>query len=257
MKKGQKFSRKILIGQLGLVVLILALTELLVDKNIIDKLFIPAPSRMFVELINLFKGFSVLLDIGITSLEFIIGFIITVIAGVGLGVLVGKNARFERYLKPFMSALMSIPKVALVPVLLVWFGIGMEGKIFFTIFFSFFYVLFNTITGVHETPAKYLRVARVLGANGRQTIFMVILPSAVSTIFAALRVAATAGFMGTIFGEMLAANRGMGFQLTYSAGLYDTGLLFAVVLLITLMSVIILKILDFIEKKFFLKWKYQ
>jgi ABC-type nitrate/sulfonate/bicarbonate transport system permease component len=257
MKREKMRSRKILIWQLGFTAAILAAAEILVDTGRIDKLFIAAPSKTVIEFVKLFKGFAVFQDIGTTLLEYFIGFSISVVLGISLGVLVGRSAKLEKYLKPFVSALMSIPKVTLVPVLLVWFGIGIKSKIFFTIFFSFFYIFFNTITGVKETPRNYLSVARSLGASSRQTVFKVILPSAVPTIFAALRIAATAGFLGTIFGEMLAANHGMGFQLTYSAGLYDTALLFAVTLIITLMSVIILKTIDFIEKKFFLYWKYQ
>ncbi|NPV53224.1 MAG: ABC transporter permease [Firmicutes bacterium] len=249
-------SWPILIGQLMLLSLILIVTEYVVDNNIVGDLYLAAPSQVAAGFIGLLNRSHLFRHLEVTLFEFLLGFASSAALGVSLGLLVARVAVVEKFTKPYLSGLMAIPKVAIIPLLTIWLGIGFFSKAILVFMFSFFPILYNTISGVKQTPDNYLKVARVFGATRLQVITKVILPSAMPTIFAGFRVAAASGLVGALFGEMLASKEGLGNLLTKASQLYNTGQLFAVISVVTVLSVLIIQVLDLLEKSVFLRWKY-
>ncbi len=239
------------------LILLLAAMQWAVDAGLISNLYIASPAQFAGELWTMFSSGMIFEHIWVTLQEFFVGFGASVLLGVVLGVLVATMPKLEDFTRPYFSGIMAIPKVALVPLLTIWFGISLLSKGVLIFLFSFFSVFYNTISGIKQVSTNHLKVARVFEANRLQITWKVLLPSALPTIFAGVRVAAGVGFVGAIFSEMLASKSGLGNLLTKAAQLYKTGELFAIILVVTLLSVLVIQLIDLIEKRFVLKWKYK
>jgi NitT/TauT family transport system permease protein len=248
-------SKAIAAGQILLLVGIALVMQVLVDTKTVSDLFLASPTQIGSALWDMIAGNTLFLNLWVTMQEFLIGFGASVLFGVILGVLVATKPTLEQFSTPYFSTLMSIPKVAIMPLFTIWFGIGLLSKSILIFVFSFFPVFYNTISGIKQTSENHLKVARVFEANRYQTMWNVLLPSALPTIFAGLKVAAATGLVGAIFSEMISSKNGLGNMLQQAAQLYKTGDLFAIIVVVTLLSVGIIKLLDFFEKRFVLKWK--
>lgn len=247
--------RGIVLGQLGLLLILLALCELLVRTEVISSLYLPAPTQVGREILQLFLEGEIYKHIYVTLGEFVVGYMISVITGIAVGMFLVLVPWAERFFRPYLSALMAIPKVTVVPLLALWLGIGVIHKISIVFLFCFFTIAMNTITGIKQTADQHMKVARVFEASRYQTIMKVILPSAAPTIFASLRITAATGLVGALFGEMLASKDGLGNILVKATSLYNTAEAFGIVALVTIVSVLLISLIDLLERKVFMKWK--
>lgn len=243
-----------LIYQLLFLIIILGIVEVLVRSGVVNSLYFPAPISVMNDFIQLFKSGVIWPHLYTTLSEFIIGYSLAVLLGIGLGLVVMIVPWAERFFQPFISALMAIPKVTIVPLLALWLGIGFTHKITIVFLFCFFTILVNTITGIKQVEEKYLKVAKVYEATPWQITWKVTIPSAMPTILAGLKVSAAAGLVGALFAEMLASKAGLGNVLVKATTLFDTSQAFAIVVMVTLMSVLIIALIQLIEKKIF-RWK--
>ncbi len=156
-----------------------------------------------------------------------------------LGVILGRAKNLADLLNPFIMAFYSLPKIALGPLLIIWFGIGMDMKIILTAVVVFFLVFLNTYTGVRGVSQELVAILRLMGANERHVLRKVVLPSAVVWVFAGLRLSVPYAVIGAIVGEMIASNRGLGYLLTYSSIQFDTAGVFAAIFAIVILSSIL------------------
>jgi NitT/TauT family transport system permease protein len=246
---------KLVAGQAALLTLLLIINEFIVQRGLVSNLYLAAPSQVINEFSGLLRQHEVFTHLHVTLTEFVLGYAIAILSGIGLGLFLVLTPYAESFFKPFFSALMAIPKVTIIPLMTLWLGIGLVNKIAVVFIFSFFPILFNTITGIKHTTDNHLKVARVLGATQAQIIRIVILPSAMPTIFAGMRVAAGTGLVGALFGEMFASKEGLGNILVKATQLYNTAQVFAIIVIVTVVSVFIIAVLDLLERKVFLKWK--
>jgi len=253
--KSKRSNRKILIGQIALLLLILGFIEYAVRAGIIGSLYLSEPTRVIGEIIKLFTEGELFHNLAVTLQEFVAGYVLAAAAGVGTGLFLVLVPKAEKFFGPFLSALLAVPKVTIIPLLMLWLGIGLSHKVAIVFLFCFFTIAFNTITGVKQTAENHLKVARVFEASKLQTIIKVILPSAAPTIFAGLRVSAATGLVGALFGEMIASKDGLGNLLVKATSLYDTAKAFAIITIVTIVSVLIIALIDLLEKKVVLKWK--
>lgn len=247
----------LILSQLIFLLLILGMVEILVRNNYIHSLFLPAPTMVLVDLFTLFEDGFIWQHIYVTLLEFIIGYSLAVIIGISCGILLVYINRAEQFFQPFIAALMAIPKVTIVPLLALWLGIGYTQKVTIVFLFCFFTILVNTITGIKQTEEKYMKVAEVYEATVWQKIWNVTLPSAAPTILASLKLTAATGLVGALFAEMLSSKAGLGNILVKATTLFDISQSFAIVVLVTMISVSIISLINFLEKHTFVKWKYK
>ncbi|PXY30326.1 ABC transporter permease [Prauserella coralliicola] len=244
------------LGQVALLAGVLALCEALVRGNVVSSLYLPAPTDVLDEVVLLLSGDNGFYgNLAVTLQEFLTGYLLAVAAGILFGLFLALVPLAEAFFRPFLAALMAVPKVTVIPLLTLWFGLGLGHKVIIVFLFCFFPIVYNTIAGVKQTSADHLKVARSFRASRFQVITKVVLPSAVPTIFAALRVEAAAALVGAIFGEMVASKAGLGNGLTEATSLYDTPRAFAFIILITLVSVASVTVIDQLEKRVFLKWR--
>jgi NitT/TauT family transport system permease protein len=151
-------------------------------------------------------------------------------------------------LDPFLMALYSMPKIALAPVFVLWFGVGFGMKIIFVSVVVFFLVFLNTFSGVTNVSRDQLTILRLMGAQERHLMTKVVLPSALVWVFAGLRLSAPYALIGAILGEMVATNKGLGFLLANSAGTFDSAGTFATLIVIILLSMMLNTVVHAAEK---------
>lgn len=248
-------NRRIVFGQILFLLLGLGLIEYLVRAEVIGSLYLSKPTLVVKELVGLFAQGVVFHHLFITLGEFAAGYALSALTGIGIGLFLVLVPRMETFFRPFLSALLAVPKVTIIPLLMLWLGIGLSHKVAIVFLFCFFTIAFNTITGIKQTADNHLKVARVFEATKFQTITKVILPSAAPTIFVSLRVSAATGLVGALFGEMIASKDGLGNLLVQATSTYDTAKAFAIITIVTLVSVLIIALIDLLEKKVVLKWK--
>src|SRR5687767_8756849 len=161
--------------------------EFSVSFGWINPLFTSSPSRIFSTGFEMFRDGSVYPDLWVSAQEFVLGYGLAVIIGVPLGILMGWYTRLNALLDPFVSALYATPRIALMPLIIIWFGIDMSAKIAIIFLSTVFPIVISTMTGVRTMERDHVKVARSFGASDRQLFSTVALPSSVPHILTGLR----------------------------------------------------------------------
>jgi NitT/TauT family transport system permease protein len=232
------------------IVLTLAIWQALWSAGKISPLFMSGPSaiaKRFWE--DLLHGHLVG-DLAYSGKNFAIGFVLAVVAGVGLGVLIGWYRKVEMITGPFMSALYATPRVAMVPLIIIWFGIGMWSKVFIVFISAFFPVLINTVGGIQAIDRDLLRCARSFCATDRQIFTTVAIPGAVPFILTGVRQGVALGLIGVVVGEMFGGSQGIGFMVAYGGQTFATDTLFVGVLIIAFAGIVLSSAAEQLEKRF-------
>ena len=199
----------------------LALWEFL-SRNMKLEFYVSRPSDIFSRLRDWIIDGSLAWHASITMVEAVSGFVIGSIAGMIAGLLLGRAQYLSRLLDPFIMGFYSLPKIALAPLFILWFGIDIQMKIVFVAVIVFLLVFLNTYTGVRNVSREQVSILRLMGASERHLLTKVILPSAIVWVFAGLRLSVPYALIGAVVGEMIATNRGLGFLVAYHSGIFDT-----------------------------------
>lgn len=213
-----------------------ALWELFCRVSGIDVFILPAPSdawRAGVEFAPQLAEHSLQ-----TLFTTVAGFLLAVVFGIFLGVAIGSSALVYRGLYPVLIGFNSIPKVALVPVLVIWFGIGTVPAIITAFVISFFPIAVNVATGLATIERDMTDVLRSLGASRLEVLTKVGLPRAMPYLFASLKVAITLSFVGSVISETVASNTGIGYLMLSASANYNVPLVFAGLLVVAAMGVV-------------------
>jgi NitT/TauT family transport system permease protein len=222
--------------------------------TVVPEFFISKPSAIFASLRQQVVDGNLFFHIGITATEAFVGFVLGATAGVTAGVLLGRVQFLADLLQPFILAFYSLPKIALAPLFILWIGIGMNMKIVLTGTVVFFLVFLNTFTGVRSVSKELEAILHLMGANERHVLGKVVLPSAVTWVFAGLRISVPYALIGAIVGELIASNRGLGFVLAHASGQFDTAGVFAALFVIMLLAFVLNALVRFAEIKL-MPWK--
>lgn len=201
--------------------------------------YISAPSEIGASFWSLLRSGAFVFHAGITTAEALLGFIIGGTGGVLVGLVLGRSTFLADVLDPFLTAFYSLPKVALAPLFVLWFGIGIEMKIILAAVTVFFLVFLNTYTGVRNVSREQLLVIRLMGANERHLLTKVVIPSAFTWVFAGLRLSVPYALIGAVVGEIIASNRGLGFLVSDAAAKFDTAGVFAALLGIVALAMLL------------------
>lgn len=251
----QKQPLWVTISQILIVVGILAITEAAVSGGYINRVFLASPTQIVNELIYMLQQNVLLPQLFITLQEAALGYVISAVTGIVIGVLFVTFPKLEALFTPFFSAVMAVPKTAIMPLLIVWFGIGFKSKVVMVFLFCMFTILFNTVSGAKQTRLEHLKVARVFRATKTQIVFKVMIPSALPSIFTGLRVTAATAITGVIFAEMTASKGGAGYLLSESQAVLNTPELYLVVIIVTVLSVLFVSFVNLIERITCRNWR--
>jgi NitT/TauT family transport system permease protein len=222
--------------------------------RLFDSFYFSRPSLIFMKIVGELGMAGFYHDLIVTAREMGAGYGIGVGFGVSLGVLLARWDYLADVLSPFLLALNSIPRIALAPMLIVWFGIGMASKIFLGATLVFFITFFNTLSGVRGVDRALCDVARVQGATQWQIFTKVMLPSASSWILTGMKMSLPFALVGVILGEFLVSSEGLGYRLnTYSTS-YDTTGALAIVFVMMIVMMMLTAGVDALEARV-LRWR--
>jgi NitT/TauT family transport system permease protein len=229
------------------VVGLLAIWELACIALHVPVFVLPRPSQVTVSLYNQFG--PIIDNAWTTLLRTLLGFAIAVVLGLVLGLAIGSSRLIYRGLYPVLVGFNSIPKVAVVPVFVIWFGIGTIPAVLTAFLVSFFPIAVNVATGLATIEPELLDVMRSLGARRRKILLKVGLPRAMPYFFASLKVAITLAFVGTIISETVAANKGIGYLMMAATANFDTPLVFAGLFVIAVMGIAMYAVFAIVEQR--------
>jgi ABC-type nitrate/sulfonate/bicarbonate transport system permease component len=204
--------------------------------TIVNPLLLPPPTEVFRTALPMLKSGEILNDIAISLLRIAIGFVSGTILAIVVGVLMGRIQILNESLDPVIEVLRYLSPTAMIPIAIIWFGIGELSKYFLVFWATFFFVLINTIAGVRRTPLARQRAARCMGATRLQIFIRIVIPSSVPYIVTGMRVAMASAFMSIVPAEMLAADSGLGYLLQQSGVLMQTNRIFVALAAICLLG---------------------
>jgi len=232
----------------ALLVLLLLGWEWAVGVFKFSPLVLPAPSVIGAALWRAFSTGYLWPHIGQTLLELALGLGLGVGLGFAGGLLLGESAALRRVLMPYVVTSQVVPKLALVPLFIVWFGFGTTPTVVITALICFFPLLENTLTGIAQVDAARLELFRMLGATRGQTLWRLKVPAGLPAILAGLRVAVVLALVGAVVGEFVGASKGLGALIIAAQGSMDTPLMFAVLLVITALGLLLYELTLWIER---------
>jgi len=206
--------------------------------RLVAPLFISSPFDVMMKLWSLAASGKLLFHASYTAMHALAGFAVGAVAGMGIGLVFGRLTRLAEVLDPFLMGFYSLPKIALAPLFILWFGVGTGMKVLFVAVIVFLLVFLNTYAGVRSVSREQIAILRLMGASETQILGKVVLPSAVTWVFTGLRLSVPYALIGAIMGEMLASNRGLGYLLADASAQFDTGSAFAGLLAIIAMAVL-------------------
>jgi len=243
---------------LGRIIALLAfggVWELTARLGLINPLFIGNPTGIIV---FFFKGLFVNQELVVHLLWTLAGTLAAFVLGSVTGILVGllfvAYPKVEQFIDPIFAGLNALPRIALAPLFLLWFGLGISSKIALGFSLTFFIVLSSTVAGARSVNSDHLMLADTLGASSTQIFRRITLPSAVPTVFSGLRLGLIYALLGVIAGEIIAAQHGLGQSLTFLAGTFQINGVFAVLLLLALLGMSLTWIMTAVEARL-LRWR--
>ena len=246
-------ERKIL-GTVSVVVF-LTVWELIGNTlQLINPMFMSAPSLVAKAAVQLFTSGEIWNDLYVSGIEFFWGYFLSIIFAIPFGIAIGWYKRFAYICDPFVNAMNATPRVALLPLVIIWLGIGILSKVGIIFLGAVFPLLINTRDGVKTTPVNLLTAARSFGASEWQIFKSVVLPSTVPFILTGLRLAVGRALIGVMVGELYAATAGIGFMITVAGATFQTDKVFVGVLIFAITGMILTDVIDRIEHRFD-KWR--
>lgn len=197
------------------------------------------PTTLAAQLYDWVRSGFIVRHLLVTLEETLIGFALGTLLGVTVGFAFAQWDRVARIFDPLMVALNAMPRVVLAPLFILWFGLGLLSKVVMVISLVFFVVFFSTYTGIREVDRDLVHNARILGATPRHLVRHVLLPSALTWIFASLRTSVGFALIGAVVGEYLGSHEGMGYVISYAESMFNaTGVLAGLIVLMAAVVVI-------------------
>lgn len=245
----------VMMWRAGIVIVGLALWEF-ASGRLIKPFWISSPSQIWQQLDAWIASGDLWLHVEVTLSETLMGFAFGAISGVAVGLALGLNRRLAAVLDPFIVAFYSLPKIALAPLFILWFGVGLTSKVVLATFVVFFLVFYNTYAGTLAVEAELVDVLRLMGARRSQIIRKVILPSALIWIFTGMKSSVPYALIGAVVGEMMASNKGLGYLIEAAAGQYDTGGVFAALFVLMIIATGLHELLKQSER-LLLRWREE
>lgn len=236
------------------ILCLFAIWELICQSGVVSSLFLPAPASIISALLQMIADGEIGVSLAASLYRILAGFFIGSLVGLAVGLVTGTSALMDKIGNPIVNAIYPIPKIALLPLFILWLGIGELSKVTIIALGVFFPVAMNTYSGVKNVDTLLLKVAASFNASWWMTMKSVVLPNALPMIFAGLRLAAGTSLLLLVAAEMIAAQVGIGALILHYGDLMITDRLMAGVIVLSLLGLVFNLILQFLERKA-IPWK--
>jgi NitT/TauT family transport system permease protein len=234
------------LAPVGIVIAALALWEAGTRAFGVPVFLLPPPSAVVAAM---GRHAPLLLAGGwITTVEIVLGFLLSIAVGIPLALMIFLWPPFARAVMPLLVSSQAMPKVAVAPLFLVWFGFGLMPKVLIAFLIAFFPIVINTAVGLAAIEPEKILLARSMGLNAIDTFFKIRLPDALPAIFGGLKISITLAVVGAVVGEFVGGDAGLGYLLMVSNGSMDTPLLFAGIVCLTILGVVLYLLVELAER---------
>ena len=248
LRRQKQRRRTIRLWQISLLVGLFLLWELTTALGLSDGFLISSPSRMAATFWQLCRSGEVLVHVGTSCLETVVGFLAGTLLGTLVAVAMWWSDTLSRILDPYLVVLNALPKTALGPIFIVWMGAGMGSIIAMTLAISLIVTILNMYAGFLSTDGEKLRLMRSLGAGRSQILWMLVFPANLPTLFNTLKVNVGLSWVGVIMGEFLVSRAGLGYLIVYGSQVFNMDLVMTSVLILALAAVIMYRLVLGAEK---------
>ena len=220
----------------------------------VDPFWFGSPVRVLSYLVEITLSGAVFIDTWTTMYEAFLGYIFGAALGVAMGFVLARLETLAEILDPFIVAVNGIPRVAMAPILIIWFGIGVESKIVLAVSLVLFLTFMNTYSGLRSVDPNLKNLAQVMGANEMQVLWKVTLPAAMPWILTGLKIGVPFAVVGAILGEFMAASQGLGFMIQHTSNLFNIAGSFAGLILLMCIVLIANTAVNWLER-YLLRWR--
>ncbi|MEM7214115.1 MAG: ABC transporter permease [Pseudomonadota bacterium] len=221
--------------------------EAMVRFTEISSLVVPPPSAVFSVLWDGFTTGFLWKHVWVTSATTVIGFLLGCVIGFVCGVILGEIEPLRRLFWPYILAMQVVPKLALAPIFIIWFGFGMKPTVIITALICFFPLLENTMVALDSVTSEKRQLFRMLGAGRWKTLIHLQIPSGLPVILAGVRVAIVLALVGAVVGEFVTGSEGLGASIIAAQGMMDSSLIFALLITITALGLLLYQLVLFFE----------
>ena len=210
---------------------------------------LPPLSRVLTTWIELLLSGQLFQALGVSLQALVLGFLLSVVFGVPLGLLMGRYRRLESFLNIYMTALLTVPMISFIPFLVIAFGLGLHSRVWIVFLFAFVIIAINTTAGVRNVEPSYMEMARSFGAREGELFVKVVLPAALPMIMAGIRLGMGRAVLGMVTSEMILAVVGFGAMLMTFGASFNSPALFATLLTIILLAVALLALVQYVDRR--------
>jgi len=246
----------VIISQIGLLVLLIAVWEILANVGIIDSFITSKPSKV-VETFFKMLSEGLLMHVGITCFETILGFLLGTVLGTFIAIILWWSPFLSKVMAPFLVVLNSLPKVALGPIIIVWVGAGTPAIITMALAISLVVTILDMLNGFVDTDKNRIKMVRTFGANKWQIFTKVVFPSNVSTLLNVLKINIGLSMVGVITGEFLVSKGGLGHLIVYGGQVFNLDLVMTSVILLAIVASLMYYAVVLLEMLICKKGKWQ
>jgi NitT/TauT family transport system permease protein len=247
--KGERRWKEPAMG-LSAIALFLALWQISAESGLINPVFASKPTAVAAATVTYIGSEVFLTDLSYTGRTFSIGLIISIVAGVSLGAAMGRFPWLRHFLDYIISISYAAPRIALVPLIILWFGIGMQAGVIIVVMIAIYPLIMNTMMAMRTIDPGYLDLGRSLKMSRRQLFRYILLPSAVPSILTGARLAIGLALIGVVLAEFLAGTQGIGYRINEAAANYQADRVLAGLVLITTGGVLITELVKSLERRF-------
>lgn len=230
-------------------VVICIIWEIMGQAGLLNPLFFAWPSTIAKAFYKIVTAPDFFGHISVSLFELFVGYTTAGIIAIPVGIIMGRSRIVENLLDPYISALNAVPRIALMPLVIMIFGIGLSSKMFLVFLGSFFPILINTFHGVKNIDPLMVDMAKTFGAKKLSMVGEVFVPSIMPYLLAGFRIGLSLAFIMVVVGEFFAATQGVGFMIAYEAGRYNASGILAWVLIISGLTIFLTEIIRYFEKK--------
>lgn len=247
-------QEKKILGTVSVAVFLIAWELVGNTFQLINPMFMSAPSLVWKAAVQMFGSGEIWNDLRVSGIELSAGYLLAALFAIPFGIMTGWYKKMSFVFDPFINAMNATPRVALLPLVIIWLGIGILSKVGIIFLGAVFPMLINTRDGVKTTPQNLLNAARSFGASEWMTFKTVVIPSTVPFILTGLRLGVGRAIVGVMVGELYAATAGIGFMITVAGATFQTDKVFVGVSIFALSGMFLMELLTRLERRFD-KWR--